>query len=66
MTSKPDPEPTTAPEPTDEGQVPPSVEEKPGGCGCHQAPSSGGAFLWVASLVVVGAFVARRRFAQAA
>jgi MYXO-CTERM domain-containing protein len=63
---QPDPEPTTAPEPTDEGQVPPSVEEKPGGCGCRQAPSSGGPLLWVASLAVVGAFVLRRRFAQAA
>jgi MYXO-CTERM domain-containing protein len=60
------PDPTTAPEPTDEGQVPPSVEEKPGGCGCRQAPASGGPLLWVASLAVVGAFVLRRRFAQVA
>lgn len=57
-----DAEPSTAPEPTDEGQTPPSIEEKPGGCGCHQAPSSGGAAaLWALSLGLLAAFVVRRR-----
>ncbi len=58
---QPDPEPSSAPAPTDEGQTPPSIEEKPGGCGCHLGPSSASAGLWALSLGLVAAFVLRRR-----
>lgn len=60
------PDPEGAPEPEDEGQVPPSIEEKPGGCSHARSPSAGESLVWAGSLLALGAFVLRRRYARAA
>lgn len=45
----------------DEGAVPPSIEEKPGACGCHHGPSHGEPLLWlVPSAILLGLWMRRR------
>lgn len=49
--------PSGAPE--DEGQVPPSIEEKPGG-GCHHGPAHGDQWGWAILALLLGIFLYRR------
>lgn len=45
----------------DEGDVPPSIEEKPGACGCHHGPSHDQPLLWlIAGAIAVGLWMRRR------
>ncbi len=47
----------------DEGDAPPAIEEKPGGCGCHHGPSHGEHLGWMLFAMLVGG-VAWRRYGR--
>lgn len=45
----------------DDGSAPPSIEEKPGSCGCHHGPSHDQPLLWLVAGAVLVGFIMRRR-----